>query len=335
VTRLLITGGSGFIGTNLVDAAIRAGFTVLNVDIAPPKKPEHQDVWGKVDILDRDELIRTFETFRPGAVVHLAARADLAERRSMQWYAANVQGVSNVVDAIVTSGSVSRSVFASSRLVFDLGYLPRHERDYHASTLYGQSKAHGEEIVRTSPDTLGIWTIVRPTGIWGPWFGKPYFDLFQAIHRGLYVHPGRRRVRKSYGYVENTVRQLIGLLVAAEAAIHGKTFWLADPPVVVHEWTESIADEMNAPPIRTVPIPALRILGRLGDVIEAAGVGRPPLTSFRVNNMVTDMLFDTSAVESVIGPAAVTTAEGVRRTVAWFLQTGTQAAAKRDGRFSG
>jgi nucleoside-diphosphate-sugar epimerase len=251
-------------------------------------------------------------------VLHLAARADLAERRSLSWYAANIQGVTNVVNAITASGSVTRSVFASSRLVFDLGYVPLHERDYHPSTLYGQSKAQGEEIVRSAPAALGAWTIVRPTGIWGPWFGSPYLDLFRAIRRGVYVHPGRRQVRKSYGYVENTVRQMMALLVAPEAAVHGKTFWLADQPVVVREWTELIADELNAPRIRTLPVALLRSIGRLGDVVEAAGAGPAPLTSFRVNNMATDMLYDTTELISVVGPPAVSLAEGVRRTVDWL-----------------
>ena len=292
----------------------------MNVDIAPPKKREHENAWTKVDILDDRQLIRTFGEFQPEVVFHLAARADLAERRSLSSYAANVEGVRNVVNAVTAAGSVRRSVFASSRLVFDLGYVPQHERDYHPSTLYGQSKALGEEIVRTAAPTLGIWIIVRPTGIWGPWFGSPYRDLFRAIRRGLYVHPGRRQVRKSYGYVENTVRQMMQLLVAPEAAVHEKTFWLADDPVVVREWTDLIADELNAPRIRTLPVALLRTLGRFGDVIQAAGVGQAPLTSFRVNNMVTDMFYETGESKSLLGPPSVSLAEGVRRTVDWFLQ---------------
>jgi nucleoside-diphosphate-sugar epimerase len=200
--------------------------------------------------------------------------------------------------------------------VFDLGYTPAHERDYHASTLYGQSKARGEELVREARDLRG-WTILRPSGIWGPWFAAPYRHLFATIRRGVYVHPGHRAVRKSYGYVENSVDQMIRLATAPPAKVEQRTFWIADPAIDVREWTGLIQTALHAPRIRTAPVGLLRIAARLGDVAKRASLPAP-MTSFRLNNMVTDMLFDTTELEAVVGPPPFSPERGVARTVEWL-----------------
>jgi nucleoside-diphosphate-sugar epimerase len=219
-------------------------------------------------------------------------------------------------------GSVERSFFTSTRLVNDLGYVPKHDRDYKASTMYGLSKARGEELVRAASPALGTWTILRPTGIWGPWFGVPYRDFFKTIERGLYVHPGRRLVRKAYGYVENAIYEIEKLIAQPAADIHGQTFLLADYPAVsVREWAELIRERPGARRIRSVPIPVLRTAGVVGDVIERTGLRHAPLTSFRVNNMTTDMVYDMSQLETIVGRLPFSLEEGVDRTITWLKAT--------------
>ena len=92
--RVLVTGGSGFIGTNTVEAFLRDGWVVLNVDIASPKDPAHAPNWRRLDILDDVALPRAFVSFRPDLVIHLAAKTVLEERATPDLYAANIQGLS-------------------------------------------------------------------------------------------------------------------------------------------------------------------------------------------------------------------------------------------------
>jgi nucleoside-diphosphate-sugar epimerase len=320
--RILVTGGSGFIGTNAVEALLRHGHTVMNIDIASPKDPTQASCWRQVDILDLPALRRESNSFRPEVVLHLAARASLDEKGGLAAFAANIDGVANMIEAIIAAGSVERSFFTSTRLVNDLGYVPTHDRDYKASTMYGLSKARGEELVRDASPALGTWTILRPTGIWGPWFGVPYRDFFKTIERGLYVHPGRRTVRKAYGYVENTIYEIERLLTQPAADVHGQTYVLTDYPAVsVREWAELIREKLGARRIRSVPVPALRAAGVLGDVMERIA-GHAPLTSFRVNNMVTDMLYDTAPLEALVGRLPFSVEEGVDRTITWLKTAG-------------
>ena len=72
--RALITGGSGFIGTNLVDGLLQHGWEILNVDIQEPLKLEHRDSWLEADILEFDVMGNVFDDFQPDTVIHLAAR---------------------------------------------------------------------------------------------------------------------------------------------------------------------------------------------------------------------------------------------------------------------
>lgn len=317
--RVLVTGGSGFIGTNVVEAYLRDGWVVLNVDIAPPKIPAHAPNWQQVDILDDAALRRAFASFRPDLVIHLAAKTVLDERTTLDHFAANIQGVQNVIGAVQAAGSVERTFFTSSRLVCRLGYVPKDDTDYQPSTLYGLSKVHGEQLVRAAPPGLGTWTILRPTGIWGPWFGVPYRDFFNTIRRGRYVHPAGRDARKSYGYVENTVYQLQRLAARPPSGVNGRTFVIADyPPLSIRAWAELIRNALGARPIRSVPVPLLKGAAIAGDAIQRLGRGHAPLTSFRLNNLVSDMVYDTSPLETLVGPLPYTPVQGVGRTVAWL-----------------
>jgi GlcNAc-P-P-Und epimerase len=328
--RVLVTGGSGFIGTNVVEAFVRDGWVVRNVDIVPPKDPAQAPSWQKLDILDGDALRKAFATFRPELVIHLAAKTVLNERTTLDHYAANIQGVQNVIDAVQAAGSVDRTFFTSSRLVSRLGYVPKDDTDYQPSTLYGLSKVRGEQLVRSAPAGLGRWTILRPTGIWGPWFGVPYRDFFNTIKHGRYVHPAGRDARKSYGYVGNTVYQLQRLAARPPSDVHGRTFVVADYPAVsVKAWAESIQEALGARPIRSVPVPLLKGAAIAGDAIERLGRGHAPLTSFRLNNLVSDMVYDTGPLETLVGPLSYTLTQGVERTVAWLDSRAPQPVRNR------
>ena len=161
--RILITGGSGFIGTNAVEHWLNLGFDVMNLDVKPPQNGAHRDLWLRCDITEPSELRAAYEAFRPHYLLHLAARTDLDERRNLSGYAANIDGVRNLLD--IVGPPLRRAIFASSRMVCRIGYQPQHEDDFAPPNLYGQSKVEGERLVRSSAMNCE-WVIVRPTSIW-------------------------------------------------------------------------------------------------------------------------------------------------------------------------
>src|SRR4051794_9795911 len=118
--RVLVTGGSGFIGTNLVRRLLDEGRSVVNVDVDAPRDRTQHDVWTRCDVTDRQSLQGVFERFRPHAVIHLAARTDLGGS-AVRDYHVNFDGVAAVAGAVKETDSVQRVVVASSRLVCRIG----------------------------------------------------------------------------------------------------------------------------------------------------------------------------------------------------------------------
>lgn len=317
--RVLITGGSGFIGTNLVEHFSAQGCTVLNLDIAPPRNRQQAHLWRAVDLLDRQNLIRAVTEFSPHYLLHFAARTDLKETRNLAGYAANIEGVCNLIDAIRAASSLRRVIFASSQLVCRLGYTPRHELDYAPTTLYGISKMLGERIVRAADELGATWCLVRPTSLWGPWFDVPYKNFFSAIRRGIYVHPNGVNTLKQWGFVKNSVYQVERLLYASAESIHKKVFYLADyQPLELRHFANMVQEAFDAHPIRSVPPALLRLAARMGDLLQGIGWRNPPLTSFRYHNIITSELCDLTPLQAIVGDLPYNTAQGVQMTVAWM-----------------
>lgn len=319
--RVLVTGGSGFIGTNLVEHFRVRGDDVVNFDIACPRNLEHTSVWHKLDILDAQTLKLATEAFSPHLVFHMAARTDLDGQRSED-YLANIEGVRNVIEALEALPNLRRAIFASSMLVCKLGFRPRDDHDYNPTTAYGASKVEGERLVRLLGTNLP-WVMVRPTSLWGPWFDIPYRKFFDAVRSGWYVHPKGLAIRRSYGFVLNSVTQLERLSFADLSLVRGKTFYLADyQPVELRSWAESIRQAFDAPNVKEAPLWLLRVAATAGDVLRSMGMKNPPLTSFRLGNLTTEAVMDTAPLEKVCGSIPYGLQQSVLITTDWIKRAG-------------
>ena len=315
--KVLITGGSGFIGTNLMEYYLSKGVEVINFSTDPPKKPEHKPYWKEVDILDNERLKREIRDFSPTYILNLAGRTGISEQNNLQHYATNFEGVRNLISATKNLAGLQRIIFTSSMLVCRPDYTPRDQTDYCPNTLYGQSKMLGEKVVREAGDLPYSWAIVRPTGIWGPWFEAPYTSLFKLIRMGLYVHPATSHPVQSLGFVGNTVHQYDRLMRAPDEIVHGKMFYLADhPPTDLREWMNLVQRALKAPPIREVPIWVLRGAAKTGDMMKAVGWSNAPLYSSRLQNLLRSFVFDLE--HFLIEGLPCSLEQGVEITVNWY-----------------
>jgi GlcNAc-P-P-Und epimerase len=282
------------------------------------------------DLLDASGLQRTIDEIRPNAVAHLAAVTHI-QGTSLADYAANIAGVENLSAAIARNGNVQCTVCTSTQLVNRVGHQPRSDDAYDPTTVYGESKVRTEQIWRASDGGGTTWCLVRPTTIWGPGMNPHYLQFFRMMRSGLYVHVGRDTVRKTYGFVGNTIHQYAQLLEAPAASIHRRTLYLGDyEPIDLRRWAEAFRQELDAPRIRTVPAQMARTLARIGDVVNAAGLTRFPFNSFRLRNVLTPSVVDLSETEAVCGPLPYTLHDGVAQTTAWLraIWSGSPAAPR-------
>ena len=317
--RILITGGAGFIGANAIDYFRERGYTVFGTDKVVPRLSAHVEGFTQCDLLDGLGLKRLVANLSPDLILHLGARTDTYERKSLDGYAANIEGMRNLVDAANTCPAVRRIIVTSSRLVCRTGYRPKNDSDYCPPNFYGQSKVETERITRDG-GISAEWLITRPTAIWGPGFVVPsYRDFFEQIRNGRYVHLGRRNPCKTFGYVKNFVFQMERLFLAGRDQVHGRVFYVGDyQPVRLRDWADTIASEFGRPPLREVPIGVLRFGGWVGDQLRRMGWNGVPLTSYRLANMIMDTVHDCSALETITGPLPYDLARATCETVQWM-----------------
>jgi nucleoside-diphosphate-sugar epimerase len=323
--RVLVTGGSGFIGTNLVERLLERGHAVLSFSRRPPREPRHASVLHQGDVLDTPSLIRTIGEFNPTDVVHLAA-ATLSHRdAAAPDYSANVAGTESVIRAVSQAPGVRRCVFASSHVVAHPDGRP-HERDERDDPVagYARSKAAAERVVQANTRMACDWCIVRPIAVWGPWFDVPFGPFFEAVVRGRYFHLGRDESLKRMAYVGNVCHQIERLLAAPREAVHRQTFYLADEePTTLRRWAELIASRAGVRPPRTLPETMVRAAALAGDVLRRSGWRSAPLTSFRLRNMRTDTSgYDVRPVMQIAGPLPFAPAAAVDLTLAWLRDHG-------------
>lgn len=177
----------------------------------------------------------------------------------------------------------------------------------------------GELIVKSIP-TSTPWVIVRPISIWGPWNSEPYTQFFKAVLHGYYFHIGKRLSLRSLGYVGNTICQLEKLAFAKPSSVIGQTFYLADyMPASLRMMASIIACyRRGSRNIPSLPLFLFKFLARVGDCFQYVTGIRPPLNSFRLNNLLTEYVFDLSPLEDVCGSLPYDMESGIKETVLWL-----------------
>lgn len=321
--RVLLTGGSGFIGQNLWEYYTRTGARVLNLDVRRPPAPQAEADWRRCDLLDLATLRSAVREFQPDLVLHMGARTDLAGN-SIDDYRVNTLGVQNLLEAMEEEAGIRRVLFCSTMLVCRLGYQPSQDTDFCPSTPYGASKAEGEQIVRRAAPLRYSWAIVRPTSIWGPWFGSPYRSFFEMLERGLYVHPRGHYPQRTYGFVGNAVAQIAAIASASSTDVQGRVFYLGDyEPINVKSWGDAIRRARGRAPVRELPYTVFRAAALAGDVLKRFGISNPPMSSFRLSNLRTPAVYDLSATQKLCPALPFDRKQAIAATLAWLDQDRT------------
>lgn len=158
--RVLVTGGSGYIGSHTCVALLEAGHEVAILDNLSNSRIEvieriklitkHTPVFFNVDVRDQAAVETVFASFHPEAVIHFAGLKAVGEslQNPLRYYEWNVSG-SVVLFQVMKQNNVKRLVFSSSANVYgDATEIPIRENTHIAPTNpYGQSKAMIEQIL--------------------------------------------------------------------------------------------------------------------------------------------------------------------------------------------
>ena len=201
MARVLVIGGSGFIGRHLVRRLLEAGDHVVAGTFLSKPPAQEGCSWHQLELTAPADLERLFRFIRPDVVVHLAALADVntAERELDLATVVNVAGTETVARLCQQSGV--RLIFMSTEYVFDGIGGPYREHDTpNPSTHYGRTKWEAEQKVA---ELAGDWSIVRTSIVYGwphpgkrnfvPWLighlgqGQPYYAPTDVYRTPVYV----------------------------------------------------------------------------------------------------------------------------------------------------
>jgi len=309
MTSAIITGGSGFIGSNLSVSLKASGCHFTNYDKNPPACIDFIDNWHKLNLLDSDSLLTSLAKHRPDTIYHLAAETRIDGTDND--FICNVTTTKNVLDAAALIG-VRRVIVASTMLVHPLGTQPRDELPGIATTAYGRSKATMERMVRLHP--WHNWTIVRPTTIWGPWHRRLADEFISRLSRGAYFHPNAKCFR-SYGYVENVCSQL--QRIAYNDSTVGSVLFVGDTPIPLAVYVDAFNIALRGRKAKRAPLWGLNAVAKMGDVLRWMNLPFP-LTSYRLSNMTQDNVIDMSRTLMITGAGPFGLEDGVARTVSWW-----------------
>jgi nucleoside-diphosphate-sugar epimerase len=314
--RILVTGGSGFIGTNLMAFYLERGVPLLNIDWNPPLDPGQRPHWQEVDIMDEQAVEQAFAAFKPTHVVHLAARTDTDEPVDVDAYRQNHEGTRILLQVVKRHPGVERIIVTSTQFVCEAGYQPKHDLDFKPFTVYGESKRRTEMVTREAGLSCA-WTIIRPTTIWGPWSLRYRDVLFKVMRKGLYFHPGKGRVVRSYGYVGNVVWQIDRMLNAPRAVVDRQVYYVGDRPFDLKEWVEVVSKELTGKPVRYIPTALIRMVAVGGDVLKLLHIPFP-ITSGRFRSMTSDYITPMDKTIAAFGEAPYSIESGVKEMVRWY-----------------
>lgn len=313
--KILITGASGFIGTNILEDLVAKGYEVCNIDFNKPKIPERNNVWKDVDIVDYTSFEKAVLDFQPDYLIHLAARTDL-DGKTLKDYDANVTGVENLMKILHKLPNLKKVIITSSKFVTKNGYKIKDQFDYCPHTVYGESKVETERKVWSDKPQCD-WCIIRPTSIWGPWFGVPYRNFFDLVMRRMYFHIGKTKCHKTYGYIGNAVYQIEQLLFNDTLDENNKVFYIGDEPAYeINEWADEIAGKLGFK-IPTMPVWFVKCLAKFGDFLGLFKI-HFPMQSFRFGNMTNDGINDMKNTYEIAPEMPYTRLEGTKATIAWI-----------------
>jgi nucleoside-diphosphate-sugar epimerase len=319
---ILITGGSGFIGTNLIELLQSKGHTnIVNYDKAPPIKPAHSTFWKEGNIMDEARLSHVFSESNPDVVIHLAARTDTLSDK-LEDYDENHIGTKHVLNVIKNFNSVEHAIITSTQYVYksEDQPLPTDMYDFKPHTIYGQSKVLTEQYTHEA-NLACKWTIVRPTNIWGPWHMRYPNELWKVIDKGMYFHPVKHEVSRTYGYVKNIVHQIYHILIAPSEVVNEKMFYIGDQPIDSYLWLNELSLQLTNKKVKRLPKLIFQSVAVGGDVLRTINIPFPLYTK-RFNNMIEDYPAPTENTIALFGQADASLQNNVKETLSWLRGEG-------------
>jgi len=278
--KILITGASGFIGSFLVEVAIKRNYKVYagvrntsNLTYLRDSRIQ----FFKADLADKEAIKSNLTKFSKfDFIIHNAGVTKSC--RKSNFNKVNYQYTKNLIEALYETNTIPQKFIQISSLA---AYGPGDEKTLvpinitdtpHPISYYGKSKLKTEQYIKSLKGFP--YLIFCPTGVYGP-REKDYYVMYKSIKQGLETYINTSKQQISFIYIKDLCKLVIGAL---DSNITGKSYFVSDlNEYTSYEFNWLIKMKLNKKTIAlTFPGFLVRILAFINEKISCFFLGRIP-----------------------------------------------------------
>ncbi len=335
--RVLVTGGSGFVGCNFVKTLLGKGYKVRSFDLAPSPLPAQENlevVQG--NICDQDlvrKCVQDIDTiFHTAAIIDLKGGAAVTQEYRDRSYAINVEGTKNLLRFGQDAG-VKRFVYTASNSVVIGGQpisngdetLPYTDR---FNDLYTETKVVAEKWVLEQNGQKGTLTCsIRPSGIWGAGDQTMFRHMFNQMIAGLLqAQVGSGKAKLDNSYVHNLIH---GHILAAQHLVEGGTspgqayFINDDEPINMFDFSRPVVEAVGYPfPRMRVPAALVKGIMAFWQMLHFKfGIQEPPVPPLAIERIAIDNYFSIAKARRELGYEPLyNTQQGLKECIPYYIE---------------
>lgn len=324
--NVLITGGTGFIGSRLALRCLAKGDHVRVLGrVANPTEESNLKLIEKSgaevvigEITDKTIVIGLTRDVH--VIYHLAAAQHEANAPDKIFHEINVIGTENLLEASLQAG-VKRFVHGSTIGVYgSLRGVINEESPCHPDNIYGITKLKGEKVVFSYRDKIDV-VVIRISETYGPG-DRRLLKLFKTINKHVFFMIGSGGNLHHLIYIDDLID---GLFLAAESEkAQGNVFILAgEKPITTNEMVHIIAKELDTriPKIRAPLFLFLLMATVMETILKPLGI-QPPLHRRRMNFFRKSFCLSHRKASDFFGFAPkVSFEKGVSETARWYRES--------------
>ena len=321
--RVLVTGGTGFLGSHLVERLLEEPGAEVHALVRDPSKLRWLEGIEGVRLLTGD--LQNLPTLPAGlgCVFHLAGLTKTL--KASDYYTVNREGTANLLRALegqsgaprfIHLGSIAAGGPSSPRRPVCEGDPPR------PVSPYGESKLMAETEVFKYKDRFPVVTL-RAAAVYGP-RDEDFLEYFRLMKRGILPLVGQGRKSASLLYVRDAVRAV--LLAARSGGPSGEVFNIADPKI--YTWEDvgrTVAGLLGKKLVRVrFPLWAAYLASAASEGIGRLGGKASALNMGKYNQMKPDgwVVVVRKARQGLGFESRFSLEEGLGETIAWYLWKG-------------
>jgi nucleoside-diphosphate-sugar epimerase len=328
--RLLVTGGTGFIGSHLAEEGRRRGAEVVVIGLTDrPEEQANAELLSGVGVEVLPGSITDPELCRRAArgathIFHLAVAMREGGKSDEFFEAINLDGTRHLLQA-ATAERVQRFVYCSTIGIY--GHrapgITTEESPLSPGNIYERTKVTAERLVRDFAQSCGVPVVVlRPADVYGP-RDQRLLKLFKGVSRGRFPLFGEGSGRRHMVYVDDVVSAFFKACERQEAV--GEGLIVAGPHAcTLRELVDEVQEATGSSRagIRLPLAPMLGLAAVVEDVCAALAI-EPPIYRRRMDFFHSDSEFDTSRARRVLGwEPKVDLKDGIRRTLEDYRASG-------------